>query len=148
VVGGKKPFAALLGSSGGSQGGGGTGGMQTAIGTPLRAQGKLMLGVGTGSSGGSGGGTAVTLAGAEPGARALLAIGTEPPRTLRGSARVPAPELLAPAPRADHEGTWTIEPSALRGLPAGTEVWLPAWVTDSTAPGGWRASRAVPHRVP
>jgi hypothetical protein len=152
MVGGKKPFAALLGSSGGSQSGGGTGGMQTAAGTPLRAQGKsLVLGVGAGSSGGSGGGTAVTLAGAEPGARALLAIGTEPPRALRAlrsGALVPAPELLAPAPRADHEGTWTIEPSALRGLPAGTEVWLQAWVPDSTAPGGWRASRAVPHRVP
>lgn len=145
MVGGKKPFAALLASSGSGGGGGGGGGMQTTSGTPLRNQGQLVLGLG---SGGTGGGTAVTLQGAEPGARALLAIGTEPPRTLRGGALVHSPELLVPAPRADHEGSWTLEPEALRGLPAGTEVWIQAWVTDPTARGGWRATRALPQRVP
>lgn len=147
MVGGKKPFAARLEPNGGGARPRRIRGRSGTVGTPGGTQGTPTLSV----DGGQRLGDAVTLSlvggPADSASRIVVGFSTVD-LPLSGGMLAPSPALVRAGPRTGADGGWTLPVTWPASLPAGTDLWIQAWVADPTLPHGWRASSPLHATMP
>jgi hypothetical protein len=62
---------------------------------------------------------------------------------LKGGILVPAPDVVVPGLVTDANGELLLSDTWPAGAPAGTAVFMQAWIQDGGAPAGWSASNGV-----
>jgi len=67
---------------------------------------------------------------------------------LKGGTLVPAPDVVLPGLVTDAGGGLSLGGTWPAGVPAGTQVYMQAWIQDSGATAGWSASNGVEATTP
>ena len=101
----------------------------------------ILNGLGTLVAGSS---IAFTLAGALPGAPAMLVVGFSAlEHPFKGGTMVPFPNVLVGGLVVDLEGGLMLSGHWPMGMPPGTSLYLQAWLVDAGGPAGFAASNAL-----